>query len=169
MYEAILALAILIVLMYLEYKGWIPGLVVGIFAFIMLIILVDKVDAADYYHHEVEVHIATYHFNRDAGYNERNWGGIYRYNPVHNFGFQIGTYKNSDYRQSGVVGVHRRWSLSKHWTFTLNGGIVTNYERAPVLPYVLPQFTYKGILNLYIMPLGKNYGGVASSLTILRR
>lgn len=114
---------------------------------------------------KLDISCCSYHFNRDANYNEQNWGVVYKYYPTPEFHFQVGTYRNSEYGRSTIIGVGQTWKLSKDFDFTLSGGVVTGYVRG-ILPYVIPTFSYKDMVHLHTIPLTE--GGFGLSFTIAR-
>ena len=116
--------------------------------------------------HEIEVSCCSYHFDREANYNEFNYGVFYRRWFNSNQSVHVGAYRNSYNDTSVVVGAGYEWALGRDFSFTLQYGVVTGYERSPVLPYVLPTFSYKGIVHLHTFPIDD--GGFALSFTILR-
>lgn len=114
---------------------------------------------------EIQLSCCSYHLDREAGFNEKNYGLFYgRHLSDSNF-LIAGIFKNSKYRTSHVVGVGHTWPLVKYLTFSLTGGIVTGYP-VGTIPAIMPTLTYHRIINLHIIPI---YGGaVALSITAFR-
>ena len=92
-------------------------------------------------------HTVSYHVNREANYNESNYGlGLRHYTTTDRY-ITAGTYKNSEYNQSNYVGYG--------WEFTpylgLSAGLITGYKLHKVLPYIVPVIKYKSI-SLIVAP-----------------
>lgn len=104
--------------------------------------------------------MASYHFNRDAGYNERHPAiGLMRPD-----GWAGGWYKNSHGKSSFYVGKEFKKQLLPGLQAALMLGGVTGYPLAPVSPAVLPSLIAdlpaKQKLALLLMPpAGKVAGG----------
>lgn len=105
----------------------------------------------------VGVHVATYHLNRDAGFNEIN-PGLY----VQHIGWTAGAYRNSIRRVSAYAG----------YTFTRVGGTpadltvgaVSGYLPAPVIPMLVPSIKLKNMRLGILLPFEKKGGGLHVAL-----
>ena len=115
---------------------------------------------------KLDIICCSYHFNRDAGYNELNLGLKYTHYYHQHRGLHIGGYKNSEYNMSYFVGIEDSWELSEDFAVSLGAGIVTGYERTNILPYILPTISYKDTLHLTVFPVDD--GGAAMALTTFR-
>lgn len=92
-------------------------------------------------------HTFSYHVNRDANYNEYNYGLGVRHYTTNDEYITAGTYKNSEFNQSNYVGYG--WEFNEY--LGLSAGVITGYKLRSVLPYVLPVFRYKSV-SLIIAP-----------------
>lgn len=89
----------------------------------------------------VGVHLATYHFDRSAGFNETNLGGYVVCDR-----WAAGAYRNSERADSSYAG----------YTYSLGPvdvvvGVVTGYKRGP-MPMVLPSVKVSKHLRLTLLP-----------------
>lgn len=75
------------------------------------------------------LHVGTWHFDRDTKYREFNPGGFVSCNN-----FTVGTYDNSEYKQSYYAGY-----LVEYKNFGLFLGAVTGYSNK-VQPMVIPSY-----------------------------
>ena len=90
----------------------------------------------------VGFHIGSQHFPAKQ-YNNFNPGAYY----IHSSGATIGTYYNSERRQSVYAG----WTWdSGPWR--LQVGAITGYERAKVLPVVMPSVALGHGFRLVVLP-----------------
>lgn len=107
--------------------------------------------------------LASYHFDRTAGFNETHPGLGYQ-SPE---GYGAGWYKNSHGKDSFYAGKEWRWPLNGLLDANFQAGLVTGYPMAPVVPAVMPGLIGKlpggHELNLMLMPPAGKYskGGVA--------
>lgn len=102
----------------------------------------------------VGLHLATYHFKRDAEYQEFNPGVYVTCDSVTG-----GVYQNSENRVSAYAAYN-----FQHGPFTLSVGGVAGYRKYAVAPLVVPSVTYKMLRVSLIPPLEKASGGVHFSL-----
>lgn len=127
----------------------------------------------DYCLREVIVHVASYHHNRDAGFNERNPGlGLRVQKPGSRVSFLGGGYRNSIRRDSLYAGV--AYDLIEAGPFYARVDLVavTGYDiivAAAPLPEFGVRFGGYGIAVNYVPPMqlgGFKVSGVAGfSLT----
>lgn len=87
------------------------------------------------------LHLATYHFNRNAVFNELN-PGVYTYCG----GWVAGTYRNSERGHSQYLG--RTFAIGP---VELVAGIVNGYVRGP-LPLLLPSYKLSQNVRLTLLP-----------------
>jgi hypothetical protein len=76
------------------------------------------------------VNTRSYHFDRDRGYNENNYGL-----GVECGHWQVGAYKNSEYGETAYA-FYLTDSKRDFVEFGLAGGVAVGYSYAPVLPIV---------------------------------
>jgi len=95
----------------------------------------------------LSLHSASYHANREANYNESNYGLAIRHYTTKDRYLIAGTYKNSEFNQSHYAGYG--WELNKY--LGLSAGIITGYELNNVLPYIVPVIRYQNI-SLVVAP-----------------
>lgn len=75
----------------------------------------------------VGVHVATYHVNREAGFNEANPGIYYK----HHSGATVGAYYNSEKKVSAYIGYTKEWSY-----VGATIGVVSGYS--DITPFLIP-------------------------------
>lgn len=114
----------------------------------------------------LDITCCTYHFNRDADYNESNYGVKYNHYYHQNNGISIGTYYNSDYLQSYFVGGVYTKKLYKDFSWSIDYGIVSGYRRSKFLPYIIPAISYKNRVHLHVIPFSE--GGMSLSFTAVK-
>ena len=141
-------------------------LIVGL---LFLIGISDLVEAAE---NEVDFMCCSYHIDREAGYNERNVGWLYKHKLGNHLWVNAGQYKNSDYRTSRLIGLMYRHKLSQNWDLDIYADVLTGYNH-PVIGHsgnstlaVVPVLRYKEVLNLTAYPQDK--GGLALSFTVIK-
>ena len=83
----------------------------------------------------IGVHIASQH--SEKGFNNVN-PGVY---VVHS-GYTIGTYYNSEYRQSYYAGYTFEGKLSGPINYGITVGAITGYAAGKVTPMVVPSISY---------------------------
>lgn len=94
----------------------------------------------------IGIHLATYHVDRNQGYNEFN-PGIY----AECEGPTIGTYYNSIRRRSNYVG----WT--EHFgAFALTAGFVTGYDSRNAVPMLIPSVRISNVRIMFIPPVPKS-------------
>ena len=135
----------------------------GVIIVVLLIVLSQCADAAT---NSLEFGCCSYHFNRDAGYNEFNYGVMYHRHYNEKETFYVGMYKNSEHTNTFAIGGDYTWKLSENFDFKLRYGVLTGYVRSPLIPFVLPVITYKDTVNLYAFPVDE--GGFAMSFTLIK-
>jgi len=98
----------------------------------------------------IQVHTFSYHENRAANYNERNYGlALKSYVKDKQFDYvQVGGYKNSEYNTSNYVAIGYEWPVGKV-TLGLKAGLITGYSMGNVLPFVVPVIKYKAVSVLF--------------------
>lgn len=98
--------------------------------------------------HELVLHVASYHRNREAGYNEENYGIGIRAN-----GIAAGVYRNSIRKTSVYAGFAAQLFEYQGLSFTVLGGLVTGYEHK-VSAMLVPEVGWRrngyGVLMNYV-------------------
>ena len=87
-------------------------------------------------------HIGSQHFPAKQ-YNNFNPGAYY----IHSSGATIGTYYNSERRQSVYAG----WTWD-YGPWRLQAGVITGYRRAAVLPLIAPSVSLGYGFRLTVLP-----------------
>ena len=100
-------------------------------------------------------HIGSQHFPAKQ-YNNRNPGVYY----IHSSGATIGTYYNSERRQSVYAG----WTWD-YGPWRLQAGAITGYRRAAVLPLIAPSVSLGYGLRLTVLPKVERLGSAVVHLT----
>lgn len=84
----------------------------------------------------VGLHLASYHSN--PGFNNFN-PGVY---VVTKDGWTVGTYRNSEYRQSFYGGLTVQGELASRTWVSLTVGGITGYKAENLLPLAVPSLKY---------------------------
>lgn len=100
-------------------------------------------------------HIGSQHFPA-KDYNNFNPGAYY----IHSSGATIGTYYNSERRQSVYAG----WTWD-YGPWRLQAGAITGYRRAAVLPLIAPSVSLGYGFRLTVLPKVERRGSAAVHLT----
>ena len=101
------------------------------------------------------LHIGSQHFPaRD--YNNFNPGAYY----IHGNGATVGTYYNSERRQSVYAG----WTWD-YGPWRLQAGAITGYRRAAVLPLIAPSVSLGYGFRLTVLPKVERRGSAVVHLT----
>ena len=150
---------------------------IAVWLIIMGIVLYFISTDSDGTENKLEFGCCTYHFQRDMGYNEFNYGLIYHHQVADKWWLSAGGYKNSDYTTSLFVGGTFEYPIHKDWTLAFAVGALSGYDNdLPLkidfnalgerwLPIVVPKFIYKDTVNLYIIPV--DGGGVSMTFTLI--
>ena len=103
----------------------------------------------------------AYHFERDLGHNEFNYGLGYERDVNKEWSWSAGVYKNSIRRASFyLLANYYPWQLSEQWRVGAIGGLSTGYHRAAVIPVLAPTVEWRGdwmATQLYVVPSIKPY------------
>jgi hypothetical protein len=103
----------------------------------------DCAQPEDYCVQELVVHVASYHFNRDADLNEFNPGlGLRLRVPERSFFAAVGAFENSLSHLSVYAGIGKDFPLAGPLGFRLSGALITGYH-LPVAPIILPELTMR--------------------------
>lgn len=103
--------------------------------------------------HELIVHVASYHANREAAYNERNPGlGLRLRKPNGDWALAMGLYRNSLRHDTVYLGATYDIAKAGPMTFRALGGVVTGY-RIALAPVVTPEI----VLSFGCCGLAFNY------------
>ena len=99
----------------------------------------------------------SYHADREAGFNERNWGIGAEYELAPEWRAIGGTYKNSVFRRSNYVGLHWTPLRFGNWRLGAIGGAVSgypgyNYGWGPLAAPVLSWESGRFGANLIALP-----------------
>lgn len=104
---------------------------------------------------------ASYHFERDLGHNEFNYGLGYERDIDSEWSWSGGVYKNSLRRASFyLLGNYYPWSLSESWRVGVMGGAMSGYHQSAVIPVLAPIVEWRGkhlALQGYVVPSIKPY------------
>ena len=100
-------------------------------------------------------HIGSQHFPAKQ-YNNFNPGVYY----IHSSSATIGTYYNSERRQSVYAG----WTWD-YGPWRLQAGAITGYRRAAVLPLIAPSVSLGYGLRLTVLPKAERRGSAVVHLT----
>lgn len=101
----------------------------------------------------IGVHVATYHLNRDADFNEFN-AGLY----VVRAGWTAGAYRNSIRRVSTYAGYTHNRVFGTPVDVTV--GAVSGYLPAPVIPMLVPSIKLHNVRLGILLPFEKKGGGL---------
>ena len=119
----------------------------------------------------VGLHVASWHDR--AGYNNVTPGLMYRSNS----GLTVGAYCNSESRSarfqaaprcrvSGYAGQTWDWEITPGLTVGITAGVLTGYQRNPVLPFVVPSIRIGEHLRVLYAPARDPKPATAVSLVI---
>lgn len=115
----------------------------------------------------------AYHFERDLGYNEFNYGLGYERDWNKDISWSAGVYKNSIRRATfyGLVNYYP-WAPGAGFRFGLSGGAMTGYHHAAVIGTLMPTAEWRGkyfSVQSYVVPTIKPYidGAVVFQLKIM--
>ena len=100
-------------------------------------------------------HIGSQHFPAKQ-YNNFNPGAYY----IHSSGATVGTYYNSERRQSVYAG----WTWD-YGPWRLQAGAITGYRRADVLPLIAPSVSLGYGFRLTVLPKVERRGSAVVHLT----
>lgn len=136
------------------WKEFVKTVLIGVGGSLLLFLTIDAYPA------EVTpvVNMASYHFDRDAGYNEQNYGLA-----LETTYFQGGFYRNSEYHTS-LYGMFKFELTNNVVSPGIMAAAVTGYERAPVVLLGGLTLRYKNVRFTIVPPVhvdGKNVGVVA--------
>ena len=90
----------------------------------------------------IGLHIGSYHLERNKGFQEFN-PGIY----ANCDGYTLGTYKNSENRQSSYIGYTKEFKY-----IDVTAGVITGYKRGTV-PMLIPTIKLPYKFRLAIIPV----------------
>lgn len=82
--------------------------------------------------------IHTFSYHSEKGYNNTNPGVYLEHN-----GYTIGTYYNSERHQTYYVGYTYGGTLYRGLEYGLSVGVASGYERAKLVPLVVPSVAYR--------------------------
>lgn len=103
----------------------------------------------------------SYHFERDLGHNEVNYGLGFERDVDQSWSWSAGVYKNS-LRRASVYALanYYPWALSESWRAGVMGGLMTGYHQSPVIPVAAPILEWRGTrwsFQGYVVPTIKPY------------
>jgi hypothetical protein len=103
----------------------------------------------------------SYHFERDLGHNEFNYGLGYEKDWDDSLSWSVGVYKNS-IRRASFYGLANWYPLSLGSGFRagLTGGVMSGYHHSPVIATLMPTLEWRGdqlALQSFIVPTIKPY------------
>jgi hypothetical protein len=91
----------------------------------------------------IGVHLGTYHFDRNRGYNEFN-PGVY----VRDESWTAGAYHNSERSNSAYLA----YRAATFGPVSVHVGAVTGYKRSPVSPMVVAEYAVSERMRLVWIP-----------------
>lgn len=109
----------------------------------------------------VSVGGASYHFERDLGHNEFNYGlGVER-DRDESLSWSTGVYKNS-IRRATFYGLANwyPWAPGQGFRGGLSGGLMTGYHKSAVIGTLMPTLEWRGGpvgVQAYVVPTIKPY------------
>ncbi|MDP5241416.1 hypothetical protein Q9Q94_17925 [Uliginosibacterium sp. 31-16] len=103
----------------------------------------------------------SYHFERDLGHNEFNYGIGYEKDWREDVSWTVGVYKNS-IRRASFYALANWYALDLGAGFRagLTGGLMTGYHQSPVIGTLMPTLEWRGehlALQSYVVPTIKPY------------
>jgi len=115
----------------------------------------------------------SYHFERDLGYNEFNYGLGYEHELSSDLTIAGGVYKNSLRRASFyLLGNYYPFELGAGFRAGVTGGLMSGYHHAAIIPAVMPTIEWRGqrvAIQAYVVPTVKPYVDGAVVLQIKYR
>ncbi|MEN3112640.1 hypothetical protein ACFONG_18375 [Uliginosibacterium paludis] len=104
---------------------------------------------------------ASYHFERDLGHNEFNYGLGYERDWSDELSWSAGVYKNS-IRRATFYGLANwyPWTLGAGFRAGLSGGLMTGYHKSAVIGTLMPTLEWRGerlATQIYVVPTIKPY------------
>jgi len=96
----------------------------------------------------IYINTISYHENRQANYNEENYGIGFRYYKSENIFFSSGYYKNSEFNDSFYAGI----GFESKDGYGVTAGYITGYNKSKIIPFVTPFIKYKNLI-LHIVPI----------------
>lgn len=109
----------------------------------------------------VSVGGGSYHFERDLGHNEFNYGLGYERDWSSELSWSAGVYKNS-IRRATFYGLANwyPWTLGGGFRAGLSGGLMTGYHKSAVIGTLMPTLEWRGehlATQVYVVPTIKPY------------
>lgn len=103
----------------------------------------------------------SYHFERDLGHNEFNYGLGYERDLSADLSVSAGVYKNSLRRASFyLLGNYYLASPGAGLRFGATGGLMSGYHKAAIVPTLMPTMEWRGdrlALQAFLVPTIKPY------------
>lgn len=104
---------------------------------------------------------ASYHFERDLGHNEFNYGLGYERDVRDDLSWSAGVYKNS-IRRATFYGLLNWYPFDMGAGFRagVSGGLMTGYHKSPVIATLMPTLEWRGehlAVQAYVVPTIKPY------------
>jgi hypothetical protein len=104
---------------------------------------------------------ASYHFERNLGHNEFNYGLGYERDLSPDLSVSAGVYKNSLRRASFyLLGNYYLFAPGAGFRLGATGGLMTGYHRAAVIPALFPTLEWRGsrlAVQAFAVPTVKPY------------
>lgn len=103
----------------------------------------------------------SYHFERDLGHNEFNYGLGYESDLNDEISWSVGVYKNS-IRRATFYGLANwyPWAPGAGFRVGLSGGLMTGYHKSAVIGALMPTLEWRGerlAAQAYVIPTIKPY------------
>jgi len=103
----------------------------------------------------------SYHFQRNLGHNEFNYGLGYERDLSEDLSVSAGVYKNSLRRASFyVLGNYYLASPAQGVRVGVTGGLMSGYHRAAIIPTLMPTLEWRGeslAIQAFVVPTVKPY------------
>jgi hypothetical protein len=115
---------------------------------------------------ETWVHVYGRSWHDQSGYREINTGvGIEQQFATH-WSWAVGTFQNSEDRQSVVVMAKYHWIDSGSWAVRWQLGAVTGYSRRTVTSVILPELCWSWVCGMIIPNVGQSAAAAAVYLRV---
>lgn len=123
----------------------------------VLLVLGTAANAADL----ITVGGGSYHFERDLGHNEFNYGLGYERDIDDEWSWSAGVYKNS-IRRATFYGLanYYPWPLGSGFRAGLTGGLMSGYHHAAIIGTLMPTLEWRSdyvAVQGYVVPTIKPY------------
>jgi hypothetical protein len=115
---------------------------------------------------ETWVHVYGRSWHDQAGYRGTNTGVGLEHRLAPDWSWAIGTFQNSEDRQSVVVMAKYHWIDHGSWAVRWQLGAVTGYSRREVAPVILPELCWSWVCGMIIPNVGQSAAAAAFYLRV---